>query len=920
MSSQAPKASKSSKLSNPPPPPPSSSTTTTSSPISTTTPSRSPSSLSTHFAMIELKQKILTSISKLSDRDTHQIAVEDLEKIIQSLSPDTIPMFLNCLYDASNDPKPAVKKESFRLLSLLCTSHADSTSTHLTRIISNIVRRLKDSDSGVRDSCRDAIGTLSSQYLRGDGENGNFVSVLSLFVKPLFEAMGEQTKTVQSGSAACMAKMVESAVDPPVGAFHKLCPRICKYLNSQNFLAKAALLPVVASLSQVGAIAPQSSPTLLQTIHECLESSDWATRKAAADTLGALASHSSHLIAENTSSTLTVLEACRFDKVKPVRESMTEALLLWKKIGEKGGNEASDGPNADGKSSRRTESMEKTDQKKTFPDDRRSEFVKDAANASSPTSDSLSKAKASSISDKAVGILKKKAPALTEKELNPEFFQKLETRISGDLPVEVVVPRRCLNSSDPQGEEESEPNDADCGGRSSHNGNGKLDDVHSSANTKYYNSERGADDLARDKWTEQRVFREKDSKVKAFDVDDGVGKSNQRDSAVAHTGFSRPDSQIEGSFMDNKGNWLAIQRQLLQLERQQAHLMNMLEDFMGGSHDSMITLENRVRGLERVVEEMARDLSVSSGRRGSNFMAGIEGSSNRSLGKYNNLPDYSKGFLSSDGILSGSRGRDPAWRSDVSETYGTSRNFHTGSRRALGGAPSDGRLPRSEQDSDQVGNRRGWDKGPGPIRLGEGPSARSVWQASKDEATLEAIRVAGEDNGTSRVAPRGAPQVAPRVAIPELDREPMGDDGATQEQNPVWASWSNAMDALHVGDMDTAYAEVLSTGDDELLVKLMDRSGPVLDQLSIEISCDVLHAIAQFLVTPNLFDIGLSWIQQVADLVMESGPDVLGIPTEIKRELLLNLQEASSSIDPPEDWDGAMPDQLISQLASTWEL
>jgi len=71
------------------------------------------------------------------------------------------------------------------------------------------------------------------------------------------------------------------------------------------------------------------------------------------------------------------------------------------------------------------------------------------------------------------------------------------------------------------------------------------------------------------------------------------------------------------------------------------------------------------------------------------------------------------------------------------------------------------------------------------------------------------------------------------------------------------------MDALKMGDMDTAYAEVVSTGDDLLLVKLMDRSGPVVDQLSNETACEVLHAIGQFLMEQNLLDICLSWIQQV---------------------------------------------------------
>lgn len=114
----------------------------------------------------------------------------------------------------------------------------------LKYLIVDIHRRLKDSDSGVRDACRDAIGALSAQYLKNEG-------VVGLFVKPLFEAMGEQNKAVQSGAAMCMSRMVECAADPPVAAFQKMCPRISKLLHNPNFLAKGALLTVVSSLSRV---------------------------------------------------------------------------------------------------------------------------------------------------------------------------------------------------------------------------------------------------------------------------------------------------------------------------------------------------------------------------------------------------------------------------------------------------------------------------------------------------------------------------------------------------------------------------------------------------------------------------------------------------------------------------------------------
>ncbi|KAG4213777.1 hypothetical protein ERO13_A01G078000v2 [Gossypium hirsutum] len=831
-----------------------------------------PSSLSSHLAMMEQKQRILTSLSKLSDRDTYQIAVEDLETIIQSISHESLPMLLNCLFDSSNDPKPAVKKESLRLLSVLCNCHGELAASHLAKIVAHIVKRLKDADSGVKDACRDSIGALSGQYLKG--ENGG--TVVGLFVKPLFEAMGEQDKGVQSGAATCMAKMVECASDPPLAAFHKLCPRICKLLNNQNFLAKASLLPVVASLSQVGAIALQSLEPLLQSIHECLGSTDWVTRKAASDALSALALHSSNLIADRASSTITLLEDCRFDRIKPVRDAMTEALQLWKKIAGKGDAEAADYQKAS------------------------------------------SRGKGGSIPEKAVVILKKKAPALTDKDLNPEFFQKLESRGSGDLPVEVVVPRRYCNSSNIKGEEESEPHDPDARRRLNCLGNSQTDDFHASSNCKDHNMESGAADV-RDKWPEEKI-NGKDLRARAFEAD-GTIDVNQREQSGNRLGCSKVDGQSEGSFISNKGNWLAIQRQLLQLERQQANLMNMLQDFMGGSHHSRVTLENRVRGLERIVEDMARDLSISSGR-SSNFMPGFEGSSNRPLGKYNGFSDYSskfngripyrERFAQSDGTAPGRRGRGPSWRSEISgdwdfPAFGASRNEQIASRRDPASSGLDGRSPKSEHESDQVGGRRAWDKGPGPVRLDEGPSARSVWQASKDEATLEAIRVAGEDGGASRTG-----------RAPELIAEAVGDDNVGLERDPIWTSWSNAMHALQVGDMDSAYAEVLSTGDDLLLIKLMDRSGPVVDQLSKELANEALHAIVQFLLEQELFDICLSWIQQLVEVVLENGPDALGISTELKKELLLNLHEAASTLDPPEDWEGVAPDQLLLQLASTW--
>lgn len=169
---------------------------------------------------------------------------------------------------------------------------------------------------------------------------------------------------------------------------------------------------------------------------------------------------------------------------------------------------------------------------------------------------------------------------LTDKELNPEFFQKLENRGSGDLPVEVVVPRRYLGGSNSNNEEESEPSNTDSKGRLNRIGNVQSDDGHGTLNSKYRTIDRAVgfnakqrdyDDLGR---PEDRV-NGKDLRMRPTNSDDRFD-INQRESSSNRAGFSKADGQSEGSF-NNKGNWLAIQRQLLQLERQQAHLMNMLQ-------------------------------------------------------------------------------------------------------------------------------------------------------------------------------------------------------------------------------------------------------------------------------------------------------------------------------------------------------
>ncbi|CAE6189704.1 unnamed protein product [Arabidopsis arenosa] len=192
------------------------------------------------FSMEELNQKIATAIS--------QSAVEDLEKMVEALSAETLPNFLDRVYDSVSDPSPAVRKECLQLLSNVCRVHSDLAASYLTGIIARIVNMLKDSKSSL--ACQDTIGSLAGIYLKEGNNTGSASSVVALFMEPLLDAMGEENVEVQSGAAMCLARMVDAGAGSLITSFERFFPRVNKLLTSSKFLAKGSLSPVVTRLAQ----------------------------------------------------------------------------------------------------------------------------------------------------------------------------------------------------------------------------------------------------------------------------------------------------------------------------------------------------------------------------------------------------------------------------------------------------------------------------------------------------------------------------------------------------------------------------------------------------------------------------------------------------------------------------------------------
>lgn len=196
----------------------------------------------------ELKQRVVLALTKIADRDTYQIGVEELDKTIECLTPDGLSLFFSCILDTDSEQKSAVRKECIRSMSSLATYYEGLVLPYLGKMVASIVKRLKDSDTVVRDACVDTMGVLASKLGSNEGESdGIFVAL----VKPLFEALGEQNKQVQSGSALCLAKVIDNISDPPVSILQKMLARTVKLLKNPHFMAKPAVIELNRSIIQV---------------------------------------------------------------------------------------------------------------------------------------------------------------------------------------------------------------------------------------------------------------------------------------------------------------------------------------------------------------------------------------------------------------------------------------------------------------------------------------------------------------------------------------------------------------------------------------------------------------------------------------------------------------------------------------------
>ncbi|KAG4207598.1 hypothetical protein ERO13_A03G076200v2 [Gossypium hirsutum] len=507
------------------------------------------------------KLKVNTLLNKLGDRDTFSLAAAELDSIARNLDATSLPTFISCILAVDSSDKSGVRKQCVKLISVLAVSYPNSFPHFLPKILSSLLRRLRDPNSVVRSACVDAVSALSVNLTK--------CNFSSSFLKPLSDALfTEQEPNAQIGAALCLAAAIDGSPDPDPVRLGKMLTKLEKLVKVEGYKAKAAVLVVIGSVIGSGGasnLGDEMMKALVGCLIGVLSSHDWAARKGAAEALGRLAVVERDSLAELKAGCMKVFEARRFDKVKAAREVMSQMLEAWKQVPDVS-EEASPPPRSQASS------------RENASDGCRPPGAKISSNSDIAVKRPTSTKRSTSPDGSFATPGRKRSPLkATTQETNGK--KPLDRRVDIASPLAATLPRARENGF----------------------------------------QERRNNENARSAKSEIRrsLFSNKNSDDKTHKISGSKSGSRvapcQEEIPESTVMVSTASENLSSNHKDCEDLSL-IRTQLVQIEKQQSSLLDLLQRFICSSQNGMNSLETRVHGLELALDEISYDLAVSTGR------------------------------------------------------------------------------------------------------------------------------------------------------------------------------------------------------------------------------------------------------------------------------------------------------------------
>lgn len=812
--------------------------------------------VNTQQVIFELKHRVVLALNKLADRDTYQIGVDELEKMVECLTPEGVAPFLSCILDTDSELKSAVRKECIRMMGMLASFHGGIIGPHLGKMMASIVKRLKDSDSVVRDACVETVGMLASKLSNGEGESD---AVFVTLVKPLFEALGEQNKQVQSGSALCLARIIDNTNDPPISILQRMLTRIIKLLKNPHFMAKPAVIELNRSIIQAGGAPTQNVlSAAITSIQEALKNSDWTTRKAASVALGEIVSSGGSFLGSFKASCIRSLESCRFDKVKPVRDTVLHALQYWRSL---------PGPDTPEPSEAGSSIKEN--------------FC--GGDYSDLTSASDSGWKDAMLKKVATDTIKMRRIPLSVRKTCQNYVENPQHSKANDWNIEIAVSKAHNVSLTDVHNEESEGSSVtktlertsadvksmqdigyeygtindkqECSSASNVVDNFETkfvtvsDDFEGGRNLMGTNQRFKAEEIS----SEEQIFLAK------------VQDRRSLDSTVTELS-SQP---VRGCCLQTANEMVSIRKQLLEIENKQSSLMDLLQVFTTRTMDSLSMIQSKVLGLEHVVDRLAQDL-----------VHGV---------KYSDLAGTKllrKGQNVASPRLSTCTPRPSIDLPNKQATLTSIKNTEIWEERTFSRSRS---INSAKQDME-------------------------IWTDTTAKINRNSVRKGIQNNSVKGTQNMACIQTRKTDAVFLPASIGNTKQNGSECKNSLWHCVKGF---LCEGDIESAYVEALCSGDELVLVELLDRTGPVLECLSHKTVNDILCILASYFLEQRFMNSVIPWLQQVVDLSTIHGPNYLVLSAKARREFLSAVEEAVN-MEFPNPAERRSVTQLAMKLHQLW--
>lgn len=393
---------------------------------------------------------------------------------------------------------------------------------------------------------------------------------------PLADALlHEQDQCAQLAAALAAAVEASEHSDDLAAYLRALLPRLFKLLRSAAFKAKPALISLIGTAS--AASGGGAASTAVPCLRDALAGDDWAARKAAAEALALLALEHGDDLIPHKSSCITVFEAKRFDKVKIVRDSMNRMIEAWREIPDADEEVCSSDvpPSSQARSS--LPATEAGSDGRYPTDSLGSSYAPSITRRNSwptnrqPPPDSSHSASNRKGSPPSIISKKSLPPPRRNTDQAKNFEDRVDVTVTLDAtPIKMVTEEKLLKEG---------------------NVRERLE------------ARRVLFQKTGEKSYKKLAGPKSGSRVVPCDGDGDAEEIAETEDAPEEFQSAHKDEDLS-----------KIRMQLVQIENQQACLLNLLQKFMGSSQNGIRSLETRVNGLEMVLDEISRDLAASSGR------------------------------------------------------------------------------------------------------------------------------------------------------------------------------------------------------------------------------------------------------------------------------------------------------------------